>query len=518
MQTPPAAERGVSSIPRYGSNRTVIGLPARAVVITNSERGDAACDLRWYYGQGLGLGSVRKSTPLSFGSAAHLAMEDVWGWWARTDADYDAGWLETCVWCALQVGPTPGVARDPVYPGAPCHACNGTTLGPVPRAIAQWEADRDLQAAAFGAPDEDEDEDLPRRAERLRRVLTGYLRVNGTRPPGDLRVISVETTIARPILGPTGKPYAPEVPLFRDDDGGYRFARPGDDPTRVKMEKLPWYFLGTVDALLASRNTGMLFVGEHKFSKQPETFLHGLTNDPQTAAYCWTLDAVKDDLDLPPEIVAAIAANGGKRKVGGYLYMVNASSFQYDPEPLKAGGLSQAKNRTVPSWRYEAALAVAQAGTPGNPKLASADYADHIADLKVRIDPRLYRRESGSVGPIERARFGVEVYGIATRHAKMRREVWLADGSKSRVLTSFPRTPVCRQAGGFCSFRGPCASATFDPAEIVGSGAYVVSDGQRWFPDGSLPLPSAMVRPSLPADPVPSPTSETDTQEPPCLF
>jgi hypothetical protein len=508
LSTPAVYERGVSSIPRYGSNRSVIGLPARAVVITNSERGDAACDLRWYFGDGLGLQSVRKSTPLSFGDAGHNAMEDIWGWWARTDAEYDPGWLETCVWCALGVDQTAG---------EPCSHCQGSALGPIPRAVEKWEADRLLAEAAFGAPDEDEDEDLPKRAERLRRVLGGYLsghtHTYGTRPPGDLRVIAVEMTIARPILGPGGKPYAPEVPLYRADDGGYRFARPGDDPARVKLEKLPWFFLGTVDALLASRNTGMLFVGEHKFSKQPETFLHGLTNDPQTAAYCWTLDAVKDLLVLPPEILAAIAANGGQRRVGGYLYMVNSSGFQYDPEPLKAGGLSMAKNRTIPSWRFEATLAAAQAASPGNPKLAPEVYADFIADLRQRIDPRLYRREPGSVGPIEKARFGVEVYGIATRHARMRREVYSSMGLDRRVAISFPRTPVCRQAGGFCSFRGPCASATFQPDEITANGAYVVSDGQRWFPDGTIPLPSQPAEPATSTQPDPDPS-----QEPACLF
>lgn len=502
MSLPPTAERGVSTIPRYGSNRTVLGLPARAVVITNSERGDAACDLRWYYGAGLGLQTVRKAIPLSFGSAAHDAMEDIWGWWAKTDADYDPLWLETCAWCSMAVDQTPG---------EPCSHCKGTTLGPVPRSIAKWEEDRANAEAVYGSPDEDEDEDLPKRSERLRRVLDGYLRVYGTRPPADLRVIAVELTIARPILGPGGKPYAPEVPLYRADDGGLRFARPGDDPSRVEVQKLPWYFLGTLDAVLASRNTGMLFVGEHKFSKAPESFLHGLTNDPQTAAYCWTLDAVKNDLALPPEIVSAIAAHGGSRRVGGYLYMVNSSGFQYDPEPLAKGGISVAKNRTVPSWRFEATLTAAQALDPSNPKLQSAVYADHVADLRQRIDPRLYRREPGTVGPIERARFGVEVYSIATRHAKMRREVWNAGGRTSGVLTAFPRTPVCRQAGGFCSFRGPCASATFSPAEITTGGFYVVSDGQRWFPDGAIPLP-------LPATAAPVPDPDSNSQENPCPF
>jgi hypothetical protein len=501
---------GVTVVPRYGTNRDVLGLPPFAVTITNSERSNAACDLRWLYGDGLGLKSSRVEIPLSFGAAAHDAMQDLWGWWAATDGEYRPEWFEaTCAWCALNVDQKPG---------QPCPHCQGTTKGPVARAIAKWEADAARQADAWGAEDEDEREDIPRRAERLRRMLDGYLRTYGAFPPSQLRVVGVEVPIARQILGPTGKPYAPEVPLFLCDDGGYRFARPGDDPARVKVTKIPWYYVGVLDLILASRSMGTLFVGEHKFSKAPETLLQGLTNDTQLPGYCWALEGVADDLPLPPEIVTAIEQNAnGKRRVGGYVFMVNASGFQYDPPPLKAGGLSVAKNKTVPSWRFEAALekyldtatnigGVKLYQDPASRAQAAAKYTDHIADLRTR-DARFYRREPGSVGPIEKARFAREISAIAKRHAQMRREAARISPSNPPEF-AFPRTPVCRIAGGACSFRGPCASRTTDATSIAAGGQFVVSDGQRWYPDGMIHLP-------LPATPAPTPTKHPEN---PCPF
>ncbi len=94
MPTPP--DRGVSTIPRYGSHHSILGMPARAVAISNSERGDAACDLRWFYRYGLGLGSVQTAVPLSFGSAGHDGMQDIWGWWAATDAFYPVSYAARC--------------------------------------------------------------------------------------------------------------------------------------------------------------------------------------------------------------------------------------------------------------------------------------------------------------------------------------------------------------------------------------------------------------------------------------
>lgn len=478
MERENATSRAATVVPRYGTHRQVLGLPARAVALTNSERGDAACDLRWFYRHGLGYGTERVAVPLAFGSAGHEVMEDVWGWWAAHDAVYETWFLDSCAWCQ--------VAFDRQDAEA-CPHCQDTMLGPVPRIEKAWREAAAVQEAKWG-PEDDPDETIEERVERLRRCVTGYLRTHRHgAPPLSLRVIGVEIPVARQILGPGGKPYAPEVPYTLMRDGGYRFARPGDDPSKVEVLKLPWYYVGIIDVLLASRETGALFVGEHKFSAAPDTLLIGLTNDPQTAGYCWALEDVLDRVPLPDDIREIATAHGG-RKVGGFSYMVNSSSMQHDPLLLKGGGFSIAKNRTVPSWRFEAALEEANRVPHPSPKMLPSLYAEHIADLRSRVDPRLYRQESGFVGEREKRRFASEIYGVAVRHARMRRDVWRAE-APDEVEVAFPRTPVCRSPGGSCAFRGPCAvAATRDLPQ-----PFVVSDGQVWYPSGVpnlLPLPT----------------------------
>lgn len=487
--------RGASVVPRYGTDRQVLGLPPRAVALTNSERGDAACDLRWLYRHGLGYGTERVAVPLAFGAAAHEVMEDVWGWWAAHDAVYEPWFLDSCAWCATSFSAS-GTA-----PAEPCRYCGDTMLGPIPRIERAWREAAALQEAKWG-PEDDPDETLDERVERLRRCVSGYLLTRGHgAPPAALRVVGVEVPIARSILGPGGKPYAPECMYFRLPDGGYRFARVGDDPSRVEVQKLPWYYVGIVDVLLASRETGALFVGEHKFSIAPETLISGLTNDPQTAGYCWALESVLDELDLPPEVQAAIDARGGKRRVGGFTYMVNSSSMQHDPLPLKGGGFSTAKNRRVPSWRFEAALAEANRVQHPNPKMQPHLYAAHIADLRSRVDPRLYRQESGFIGEVEKARFASEIYGVAVRHARMRRDAW-RESDPHAVMAAFPRAAVCRLPGGSCTFRGPCAAARTRDLQDP----FVQSTGQVWYPDGvpnPLLLPTQATEPTKEKTPCP---------------
>ena len=60
--------------PRYQPAGDVIGLPAGAMVITNSERKDSFCPRRWWYSRGLGLAQPASSA-MRFGSA----FDDVMG-------------------------------------------------------------------------------------------------------------------------------------------------------------------------------------------------------------------------------------------------------------------------------------------------------------------------------------------------------------------------------------------------------------------------------------------------------
>jgi len=452
----PAIRPVVSEIPRYGTSREIAGLPANAITFTNSERSDAACDLRWYYAHGLGLKSPTTTTPLAFGSAAHDALEDLFRWWMETDTEYPMTDFASCAWCSVR------------RISSSCERCNGTGLGAHGRAVLRWQEDAHAREASGALVDEDE-EPLEKRAERLARTMDGYLRVYGRAPFVSFRVVGVEVPLARRVVDwRTGKTFTPDSFVFTDPTTGVtRLARPGDDASHVRKVRWPYYSIGKLDAVLEHRTTGSHWVVEHKTSASPGELLRGLTVDPQTTGYLWLLEE-----------------HAPNRKVGGYLYDVLSSSFQYDPETLKAGGLSKARTRTIPSWRY--ADTVARLG------LDPTQYAEHVATLAAEVDPRLYVRETQQVGDFDRARYGVELFTIARSIAAMRRAAWMAQDEPMEVATAFPRTPVCRLAGGYCSFRGVCASDGAEARSI-----YQRADGARWLTAKAAAFPSINTEPSI---------------------
>lgn len=475
-----------TTVPRYGRHDEVVGLPARAVALTNSERQSAFCGLKWYFGSGLGLGSP-STGPMRFGTGGHEVLEDVYRWWQVYDLPYPNAALDVCFWCAT------AKAGDP-----PCSHCDGTGLGPVPRIERRWLADL-AAGRSGGGGDEDgaadeEEEEIPRRVERLRRVVEDYLHVYGAGPFPNYKVVGVEATIAMPIVSADGKPYAPEAFVYERPDGSWRFARPGDDPGRVSVQKLPYYLVGKLDAIIAHRETLRPWVVEHKLNASPDQFLRGITVDPQTAGYTLLLDHA-----------AALGALPGVprgTRAGGAMFDLLASGFHYDPEPLKSGGFSVAK-RTVPSWRFERALAAAHAANPTDPKFAPSAYVDHLAKLRDTVDPKLYRREVVTVGDADRARFMREAKASAEEVAAMRRNVWRAR-TPDAIAAAFPRRPVCRLPGGTCGFRGPCASDGLEARR-----SFAVADGQVWTPQpAQAPLPTSLA----PAEPAPdSPHTKDDT-------
>jgi hypothetical protein len=167
--------------------------------------------------------------------------------------------------------------------------------------------------------------------------------------------------------------------------------------------------------------------------------------------------------------------------------------LQRDPETLAKGGLSVAMNRTVPSWRFEAAV-VARGEDPTSDK-----YAAHVCALREQKDPRLYVREPGGIAQIDIAAWHVETFAVAKRIAENRRNVVDAFDQGSVALL-FPRQPVCRQPGGFCSYRGPCSSDGPDARR-----AFPVRQEPVWT-DLAIPLAAG----SESTAPAVTPTSEKE--------
>lgn len=476
-------------IPRYGS--AVPGLPDRAIVFTNSERGTAACGTRWLLAVPDRLKPMARQRPLEFGIAWHAWLEDVHRWWMALDTTYP--WTAGCAWCAV-CGLNEGKS-DPScwHCDGGCPHCNDTKAGPLVRALDQWNAYANADATGeFTA------EMAAREADTLLRAAEGWLHTYGADPSPDYKVVGVELKIAVPILSPSGKPYCPQTWVVPDDDddnlGGLRIAGTGEahHPGARKV-RWPWYQCLTLDALFQHRTSGGLYIGEHKSAASPTRRVGDVVVDPQLDGYVW---ATEQALRLGTLDHLGISRDS---RVEGYRYDVTSSGYQNDPILLKpqkvkaldgsgqpyknksrwvyqldtngvpieaSPGLSRNRNAGVPSWRYRAAMR--------RHGYTEADYFDHLLTL-AGVDAKLYQRINGATGAEVSARYQREVYTTVKRIATWRRRAATLTTQAEREL-HFPRTPVC--IGGFsCAFKAPC----LQDGEMVRRN-FDKAPAQRWVP------------------------------------
>jgi hypothetical protein len=128
-------------------------------------------------------------------------------------------------------------------------------------------------------------------------------------------------------------------------------------------------------------------------------------------------------------------------------------------------GLSKNKQRTVPSWRFLAALR--SHGFNEN------EYDEHLTYLATSVDPRLYVRDWGTLGEDQISRYTAELYGDAVRFAALRKAATRATDDAD-LHVAVPRVPVCR-TGQRCAYRGPCVADGEQARE-----PYHVGTGIRW--------------------------------------
>ena len=454
MAVPGAA---LSRAPKYHRlGWDAVGLPAEPVfTLSNSERKTAACALRWWFDYAEGLKGA-KAPPLRYGTAWHSVIEDVHRWWMAHDALYPVDGAIRCVWCNAL---------------GSCLVCGGGGLGPALRARVQFFAEQTEPGEAETM------------YETLIRAAQGWLFWYGNAPYQDWRVVGVEVVLARPIVDPvSSQPFRPRMFVTQLADGKVRHAKTGEAVgavelpagARVREVRWPWYALGVLDAVLQHRRTGRLLACELKSSGQPAAFCDGLSIDPQTTGYAWLLRWAAG--------LGHYGQHDGRAPdVQGYQYDVASSHMQRDPEVLKSGELSRAKGNT-PSWRYTAALMAH--GLPAAP------YMDHVTKLTRDVDPKLYLREHGSVGDEAVLRYGAEIWGVAHRHADLRRATATAHHDAD-IAQRFPRTDVCRSSGGSCPFRGPCLS---DGADV--RRGYTTRDDAKY----ELTAREISVRPGNPSE------------------
>ena len=401
-------------VPRYPER--IDGLPDKAWVLTNSERGASACPRRYWFAYIEGLKPKSTSKPLRYGSGWHEVMEAIYRHWMVHDS--------TCPW---------SVVSD--------------AIDEVSRQWAQSESDGQLE---FGEAEKE--------TSRLTNAVLGWVETYGLDPYEDLKIVAVEKAFAAPVRARNGKLFRPEMFVVSDGDGGYRPARTGESSI-AETVRWAFYQVGRLDALAVHRRNGSVWAIDHKSTVSPAQYVRGLSVDPQMQGYLWMVE----------QAIARGFVDGASRdaKIGGFIYDVASSGKQYDPAVLKNGQISQSKSKTVPSWRFIQKVA--------DLSLDVADYEEHIAELRSRIDPKLYQREWMTVSAKGRARYGSEIFGEAKRLAGLRR-------SAARIVDpdliheTHPRVPVCKSAGAFCSFKGPCS----EDGELARL-EFNVTDGMRWL-------------------------------------
>lgn len=408
--------RLLADVPRYPDLESV----GRAIVITNSERSAAACPLRHWYRYSLGLSQPdRTVTAASFGTGFHDVMETIW----KQVRDRQ------------QAGEQDAAPSTDDYTMA-CY-----------RVVHGW---KDLIGHDYST------EDWKGDAARLRSIVTAWDHgQDWARWLDEFEVEAVEQAFQTPIVNPTtGTPLRASMRIVEDadDDGPFlRLARPGDkDWRRVQW---PWVFAGRVDLVLRSRYSGALWLLDHKTTSQPTALASGLTVDPQSASYAWLVGQALGE------------------RVAGFMWNIVDSKAPASVRILKSGKMSTASNQRVPSWEVRRYLL--DEGLPITDALS--EFIDNQAAI---VDGRWSMLEQVGMAPQDVALAGVEIHADAVRLARMYRDGLIDD--RVRLASTHPRVPVCKAAGAFCSYKGPCAA----DGEIARS-QFQIRDARRWRPAGS---------------------------------
>lgn len=462
----------------------VLGLPTdgKYIVFSNSDASKLACDRLFYFSQVEQL--KRKGTArMDFGTAWDTLVEEIYQWWKATDAPYPVSGLHHCVWCNGEGSVNGGDVSDT------CEPCAGTGRSIVERAMSVFDN------AMYGNEPTMSQEEWNEIYETLLRVAQGYIHRYEGGPLQSMRVIGTQVSLARAIVNPiTGKPFRGQM-LLEKQGGGWILARAGAvqraerGETELKKVNWPWFQVGKLDLLVATRRDDIAWVLDAKASSQPTRYQNGMEVDPQLPGYCWLLEPHLEHFGL--------------KGIGGFQYDVVHSKYQPDPKELtwkppsmeklkemaaergltiKAkssqeyqdalgiqpghGGFSVAQNAGVPSWRFRWALK--EAG------LDEAPYAEHIAFCEEHVDPMLYMRPWQKIGPDHWRRYSAEIFSKAVKMNLLRR-AGAAATMDVQIDMSFPRTPVCMAPGGTCSYTQVCAQDGNEPRS-----AFQQLPGQSW--------------------------------------
>ena len=281
--------------------------------------------------------------------------------------------------------------------------------------------------------------------DRAERGIRGWYRNWVTSIQPRFKVVSVELSVAAPIRDQSGCIFAPEMLVLEEEDI-LRPLRIGEMLSCEKKDlhrvRFPYWRMGKIDVVLEERDTGALFILDHKTTGSPNSYSRKLRFDMQLIGYAALL---RWEIENNPKY------NQWKGKeIRGVIWDLCNSNPPKEPQPLKSGKLSTAMSRAAPSWLYEKAIK-----THG---LELSDYADFIEELKYRVDGNHFVIEEMSLSNQDLDRADRESFAAANKITELKKALWSVDRSERYALDYVaPRYPLCQRWGN-CKFSEGCLS------------------------------------------------------------
>ena len=282
--------------------------------------------------------------------------------------------------------------------------------------------------------------------QRIRNCIIGW-RISWVSLLERFKIVEVEIPLTAPVLDPRGNiAYFPTY--ITADEGFWRPSRMGE-AFLAELKDLPYYKVGKIDVLLEDRETGDLWICDHKTTSSPAMFENGITYDVQLPSYASLLDW---------EIKNGYLGYLKGKSIAGVIYDISHSKVSGIPDLLKSGKLSKAKNAGVTSWIY--AKAIEHYGLP------PSEYKDHLVYLKNNADPKKNYQRFYYLSPEDIDRCADEDYGLDAEMSIRRFE--LAEIIPDNIIqfnSIAYRYPVCQKYGN-CRFSTFCLANT-PPTDIM---------------------------------------------------
>lgn len=259
------------------------------------------------------------------------------------------------------------------------------------------------------------------------------------------RIQGVELVVAMPIKDHRGKPFLDSIPIIKEGDD-YRPARINE--SSAEPHQIPFYRIGKIDALIECRETGDLYILDHKTAGSISSYAKKFIFDTQMVSYAACMRW---------EIEHGNYQQFKGKKLKGVIWDLINSKPPNVPKPLKSGKLSKAMSKAPPSYIFK--RAIEEHG------FDLEDYQDHLETLKNDVDKNHNHCLTQSISDQEMDRSTREDYGHARIIATLRTN--LANIEDEESIDYFaPRLPHCSRFGS-CKLGSECLSGESPSRSIL---------------------------------------------------